>query len=64
MLMLPVATIHHILKGHHNYRQSLKKLYYHPQHSVAGVLRIKTPISGSIQNLSINCKKCAVKASY
>ena len=35
MLMLPVATIHHILKGHHNYRQSLKKLYYHPQHSVA-----------------------------
>ena len=63
MLMLPVATIHHILKGHHNYRQSLKKLYYHPQHSVAGVFRIKTPIwqySKSLHKL----QKFAVKASY
>ena len=58
MLMLPVATIHHILKGHYNYRQSLKKLYYHPQHSVAGVFRIKTPIwqySKSIHKLQKMC---------
>ena len=27
MLILPVGTIRHILKGHHNYRQSLKKLF-------------------------------------
>ena len=58
MLMLPVTTIHHIVKGHHNYHQSLKQLYYRSQHSVAGVFRIKTPIwqySKSLHKLQKMC---------
>ena len=44
MLMLPVATIHHILKGQ--------------------VITIIASLSKSFNTISINCKKCAVKASY